>query len=297
MTQPTRQHPRLRGADVGIPARQLDFRHSADIPRYVAGDNRTATCFLAVLSVFFPPGEDYFVRSVNHFSHLVSDPRLRAEVAGFTGQEVIHSREHDRLNEVFTERGFSLGVTEQSIRLGLAVLDRLPARQRLAVTAFAEHFTATFAEETLKYEGTNGDIHPELRELWLWHALEELEHKSVSFDVLELAGNDYRERVLAALCTIAALGPALVVSLASLLVTEGALARPADLVRGAWLLLGPDKSLPRVLRRMPLWLRRDFHPDRRDTRALEQEWRDRLFGARGSLSDQLRRPVHTASSA
>ena len=287
----TQQPRRLRGADVGIPPRQLDFRHSAQAPRLVYGDNRTATSYLALLSAFFPPGEDFFVKSVNRFSSLVTDPRLRAEVAGFTGQEVIHSREHERLNEVFTERGFSLGVPDRAIRVALAALSRLPARQQLACTAFMEHFTALLAEETLNYEGAEGDIHPGLRQLWLWHSLEELEHKAVSFEVLELAGNVRSERLLAELYVLVTVGPAAVVGMAWLLLTEGALIRPGDLVRGVRMLLGPGKSLPRVLRGMPRWRRRDFHPNRRNTTAMEQQWRERLFGADGSLTDQLRRPV------
>src|ERR1700742_5179718 len=143
----TQQQPRrLRGADVGIPPRQLDFQHSEQMPHRVYGDNRTATSYLALLSAFFPPGEDFFVKSVNRYAHLVTDPKLRAEVAGFTGQEVIHSREHERLNEVFTQRGFSLDVPDRAIRAALALLSRLPPRQQLACTAFMEHFTALLAE-------------------------------------------------------------------------------------------------------------------------------------------------------
>jgi hypothetical protein len=227
------------------------------MPRLVYGDNRTATCYLALLSAFFPPGEDFFVKSVNRYSHLVTDPKLRAEVAGFTGQEVIHSREHERLNEVFTlRRGFSLGVPDRAIRAALALLYRLPARQQLACTAFMEHFTALLAEETLNYEGGDGD-----------------------------------ERLLAELYVLVTVGPAAVVAMLWLLLTEGALVRPGDLVRGVRMLLGPGKSLPKVLRGMPRWRRPDFHPNRRDTTAMEQEWRERLFGTDGSLTGQLRRPV------
>lgn len=82
-----------RGVDVGIPPRQLDFRLPTALAERVYADNDTATCMLATLSVAFPPGEDFFVRSINHFKHHVRDPELRARVAGFTGQEVIHSRE------------------------------------------------------------------------------------------------------------------------------------------------------------------------------------------------------------
>ena len=51
-------------------------------------------------------------------------------------------------------------------------------------TAALEHFTATFAQLLL----SSGDAralfgHDEIRNLFLWHALEEAEHKAVAFDV------------------------------------------------------------------------------------------------------------------
>jgi predicted metal-dependent hydrolase len=57
------------------------------------------------------------------------------------------------------------------------------------------------------------------------------------------------------------------------------------------------RSLRRVLRSplltKELWLqlkdynRPDFHPDDRDTDGLVEEWRERLFGAEGTLNDKL----------
>lgn len=290
--EPESRPKRLRGVDVGIPPRQLDFRLSEQMPRRLFGDNITATTYLATLSAFFPPGEDFFVQSVNHFSGRVTDPTLRAEVAGFTGQEVIHSREHDRLNEVLRERGFDVDVAERAVRIALALLSRLPARQQLACTALMEHFTALMAEETLAAEDAGeGHIHPDLNELWLWHALEELEHKSVSYDVYETIGNRWIERLLAEPLVVATVGPALLASWGWLLVTEGALTRRGDLLEGLRLVLGPGAIMRKVLLGMPRFRRRDFHPDKRDTSAIERDWRDRLFGTAGTLRDQLRRPV------
>jgi hypothetical protein len=282
---------RLRGADVGIPARQLDFQLSRAMPRWIFGDNRTATTYLTVLSAFFPPGEEFFVRSVQRYAARVTDPVLRAKVAGFTAQEVIHGREHDRLNEVLLERGFDLSVPTKAIEAALAVLELLPASQQLACTAFMEHFTAVMAEETLLHEqnGT-GYIHPDINELWLWHALEELEHKSVSYEVYEEgAGNRWVERLLAEPLVLATVGPALVLSWAWLLATEEALVRPADVAHGLKLMFGPGAILRNVFAKLPLFGAWHFHPAKHDTTELEQRWREALFGDDGSLRGQLRR--------
>lgn len=115
MTASAPRPRRLQGADVGIPPRQLDFRLPDELAPWAYADNATATLLLAMLSAAFPPGEDFFVRSVVHFRDRVRDEDLRARVAGFTAQEVIHSREHDRLNEAFRDRGFPVGVPEKAV--------------------------------------------------------------------------------------------------------------------------------------------------------------------------------------
>ena len=278
-----------RGVDVGIPPRQLDFQLPTALAERVYADNDTATCMLATLSAAFPPGEDFFVRSVNHFKHRIQDPELRARVAGFTGQEVIHSREHDRLNEAFAARGYDVSVPERVVGATLRALDRLPARWRIAATAMMEHFTAVLGEDLLAGEDFRRRVHPDIVEMWLWHALEELEHKSVTYDVYDVIGNRLLERRLALGLVLTVVLPAVIASWCYLLVRRAVWRRRGDLRRGVRLLFGPGGFLRRVFAEMPHFLDRDFHPARHDTTALEARWRETLFGSEGVLNDQLRR--------
>ncbi|MDN5861270.1 MAG: metal-dependent hydrolase [Pseudonocardia sp.] len=288
MTEAVARTVSLRSADVGIPTRQLDFRLPEEMPRFAYADNATATCFLAMLSAIFPPGEDFFVRSVLAFRDRVTDPELRAAVRGFTGQEVIHSREHDRLNEAFAARGFDLTVAVTAVEIALGILDQLPARQRITCTAMMEHFTALLGEELLTDEQFRERLHPDVAELWLWHALEELEHKSVTYDVYEVIGNVRAERLLAFGLVTALVAPAALVGWAGLMVQQKVWQRPGDLATGLEMVFGRGSFLRRIVDRMPLFNRIDFHPAKRDTTRIEQEWRERLFGTTGSLAGQLR---------
>ena len=282
---------RLQGADVGIPPRQLDFRLPDELAPWAYAENATATLFLAMLSAAFPPGEDFFVRSVVHFRDRVSEEDLRARVAGFTAQEVIHSREHDRLNEVFTRRGFPVNVPEKAIALALKVLERTSPRQQLACTALMEHFTAVLAEDILSTDEFRRRVHADITELWLWHALEELEHKSVTWDVYEVIGTSQREKDRAVPLVLSTVGVAAIFGWAYLLVQQGIWRRPSDLHKGWALMFGPGQFMRRMLGRMPVFNHPRFHPDKHDTRALEQQWREILFGQDGSLTEQLRRPT------
>ena len=58
------------------------------------------THFLNALSIFFPTGERFFMDSVRNYRHLVTDPELKQAVAGFIGQEAMHTREHVLYNDL-----------------------------------------------------------------------------------------------------------------------------------------------------------------------------------------------------
>lgn len=277
----------LAGTTVGIPPRQLDFR-IPDAPRYMLGNNATATTLMVVLSAFFPPGERFFMESVRHFRQRVTDPTLKAQVSGFMGQEAIHGREHERLNALLAEQGFNVAVPDKAVRMALALLEKLPKSQQLACTTFMEHFTALLGEQLLTDTRFQQQAHGEMLQLWLWHALEELEHKAVAFDVYELAGNRRLERIAAFPLVTLVMLPAVFASWGYLLAREGKLFDRRDLGKGLRMMLGRRGLIGRILPKMGLFARKDYHPARHDTRALESEWRERLFGAQGSLSDQVR---------
>ena len=75
---------------------------------------------------------------------------------------------------------------------------RLPGALPLAVTAAAEHLTGTMAEELLDNQATQAVLlarKGDLETLVHWHALEELEHKNVAFDVFETVDGRYVVRI------------------------------------------------------------------------------------------------------
>lgn len=276
---------RLAGATVGIPPRQINFRFHSDSPRYMYGDNATASLHFAVLSGFFPPGEMFFVESVRRYRGQIAGQRLKAEVSGFIGQEAIHSREHERLNAFLKERGIDTRVAEKSVKAGLWLLSRLPASQQLACTTFMEHFTASLAEQLLTDEDFRSRADPELLALWEWHALEELEHKSVTYDVYNLIGNRWYQRLLALPLVMVSLTPGLLISWAWMVNQEGKATDWKDIAEGLSLLLGKKGFITKIMPLMPEYFARDFHPAQRDTSALEKVWREKLFGENGELLD------------
>jgi predicted metal-dependent hydrolase len=277
---------KLTGAMVGIPPRHINFRFPESMPKYFYAGNATATTFFAMLSGFFPPGERYFMDSVRPFRDRVQDESLRAAVSGFMGQEAIHGREHDRLNELLAHRGFDMQAPDRFVKIGLAVLEKLPPSTRLAATAFMEHFTALLAEQLLEDEEFRKQADPEMIKIWQWHALEELEHKAVSYNVYEIVGKSRIERVAAALGSLLVLLPMLSITWGWMLARDGQLGNLPDNLKGLSVLFGPNGFVTAILARLPEYIQPGFHPDNHDTRELENHWREKLFAEGGDLYAQ-----------
>ena len=274
-----------------VPTRRMAFAPSfVDVPKHFAQDGDLILSHLAAaLSAVFPDGEDFFVRSVRRFRDQVHDPELKRQVAGFIGQEAVHGREHRAFNDRLDELGYPAKRVERFVKKGLAIRERLLSPMaNLAATAALEHLTATLAELVLTSEETRDLFGAEpVRDLFLWHALEESEHKAVAFDVYRAVGGSERTRVITMKILRWAFVIGITVQIAIALLGDRETYRPGRLRR----------SFARV-RRSPfldrdLWVRLcdydrpDFHPDDHDTTALVETWRERLFGADGSLNDRL----------
>jgi predicted metal-dependent hydrolase len=277
--------------DRKVPTRRISFEASLrDVPRHFAAEGDIVLShFAASLSAVFPDGEDFFVRSVRHFRDQVADPELKRQVAGFIGQEAMHGREHRAFNRRLAALGYPTRLLERITERGLALGGRLMGpKANLAVTAALEHYTATIAELVLRDEETRALFgHGEVKNLFLWHALEESEHKAVAFDTYRAVGGTEGMRVAVMnLVTVGFIGGIALAVVVSLLGDRAAY-RPRPLlasVRRFWRSPIVSRDLWRQLR---AYNRRGFHPDDQDASALVEQWRDELFGSAGTLNDKL----------
>lgn len=274
-----------------ITTRRMSFEESfEEVPRHFGADGDLLSSHIAAcLSSVFPDGEDFFVRSVRSFRGEIADPILAQQMRGFIGQEAIHGREHRAFNRRLAELGYPTrfieGVTERLLALADRVLSR---KARLAVTAALEHYTATLAEQLLRDDQTKALFgQPKVLELFLWHALEESEHKTVAFDVYRAVGGTERmRRVVMDVVTVGFLGGVgLIVGLS--LLTDRATYNPVRLVRSFRRLLRSPIVSADLWRELRAYNRSGFHPSDRDAAELLETWRERLFGADGALNDRL----------
>lgn len=182
----------------------FDFNEIKD--GHYLGDNMFATHFLNSLHVVFPEGEKLFIRSVRYFQQEITDEQLKKDIRDFVGQEGIHHREHERFWERLEDMGLQpMGFVNFFRKTGFDGLETalfrfLPKRTAqklsLSITVGAEHYTALFGNQALGNQHFNKTLMPEeMYLMMLWHAAEELEHKSVAFDVLQEVDDSYALRM------------------------------------------------------------------------------------------------------
>lgn len=181
---------------VEVKPRRMQFEFSQDIPTFWFDNDVFKTLLLAGLSSTFPEGERFFMRAVREFQGGVTDPVLQKQVRGFIGQEAHHGNEHEAFNAFIESKGFPVHAEEKFVHDGIRFQETYLSRERrLAKTCALEHFTAMFAELMLEHPEFFKGMDERVLPLWLWHAVEESEHKTVAFDVYQGQVGSYWIRV------------------------------------------------------------------------------------------------------
>ena len=183
-TKTTESKPVARTPDnVAIKPQRMGFEFGEKVPHYWLDNSYILSHTMNALSVLFPQGEQFFVDSVRYYQDQINDPKLKKEVRGFIGQEAMHSLEHKSMNQHVRDQGMPVEELEEHLEVVLGIAKKLPKRHQLAITCALEHMTAMMADMLLERSDVREDMHETMRPLWVWHAIEETEHKAVTYDV------------------------------------------------------------------------------------------------------------------
>ncbi len=266
-----------RRLSAAIPVRRSRYQADQVQPRHYVAQSPLLSHLLTALSMTFPAGEQFFVHTVRQVRDQVTDPELQARISGFIGQEAMHAQAHSSFNAVLNRPDYPIARYEQQASAGIEQLKQRTPRRQLAATVAYEHFTALLATQLLKRPRFFARLDPNLQQLWLWHAVEEIEHKSVAFDVYQQVFGNLAQRRRSMRTVSMAFGMGIASMTAHLLWLD----RQHSLnLRHWWPNLRDGIELAGlVLRLMPSYLafyRADFHPDQQDDQALLKHWRTRL---------------------
>jgi len=240
--------------------RTLDFTFD-DIPKHWQGEV-FATRMLDALQLAFPDGERMFIQSVRNYADQIEDPELKKQVKEFIFQEAQHGKAHTEFTDHLSEQGLQVDGAVKLIKNILGVFQtRAPKKFQLAAPVAAEHLTATLGEHMMnEKENLISNAHPTMKAFYMWHAIEEIEHKAVAWDVYEsAAGGGYFTRAAA----LALLYPFALIPLTggtlAMMYADGEINRK-ELAKGAKVMFGKKgiwrKTFPKVME----FYKPNFHP-------------------------------------
>jgi predicted metal-dependent hydrolase len=190
-----------------ITIRKVKFEFPDELDDVLPGNDPVRETYLVAFSLTMPYLEPYLIRTFRSVADDITDPGLAADVKEFIGQEAQHFQNHRRINEIIKgQLGPTVAADLQAIE------DRLDADYRRFNTSKSRRFNLAYVEGFEAMTGAMALTSIALAEagkstisagawgrLWGWHLAEEMEHRTVAFDLYEHLEGSYPYRVVGAL--------------------------------------------------------------------------------------------------
>ncbi len=177
--------------------------------------------FINEINMILPAGEFWFCRLYNKVLPQITDEKLKEDVRAFIRQEAMHAQAHSSANNEY------LSVRNIDIERNLKLMDLLFTKVladkplsfipvsgrlehewdlfRLGIIATVEHMTCVLGKYVLynkKWAELGADAN--MLDLVKWHGAEEIEHRTVAFDLYRHLGGGYISRYYQSILVIAA---------------------------------------------------------------------------------------------
>lgn len=264
--------------DLTIDARKLEFSLADDMKknRYWHSNDPVITHFFNALQSTFPEGERYFIDSARDAREKIGKDKLpknlQHDIDMFIRQEAYHGQHHEAWNRALIDEGYTkIGQYSDNLKkMRLWAKDKVPAETRLSLTSAVEHFTASIAHLFIYkrpdlVRGASGAFQQAL----LYHALEEVEHKSVCFDLYSHSKGGYRLRVFGLLLAITNLMKIVSKRHIYLLEQDGQWTLK-NRIKAINLIWGPKGIAIQLMPYILMYLKPNFHPWETDEREILQ---------------------------
>ena len=247
-----------------IPRKGPDLGLDGDIPRYWLGGDPFKSRFFDAMSCLFPEGEKFFIACVRDYRDQVADPKLQAQVKDFIYQEGQHGMVHTQFNNRLKAQGVGVDrILKLQISVMFGFFRKYFSRSfTLGQTAAAEHLTALMAHGFFRH-GVMDKADPRVRAMYAWHAVEEIEHKAVAFDVMQkVAKANYLTRILSFMVTTFTFPFHVFQIMNHMFKVDGFSSgqRAGMWLRGLWWLYGWNGLYPRLMPHYLAYFLPGFHP-------------------------------------
>lgn len=263
---------------INIRPRQMGFTLESGYRNNWAKGDPIKTSFLNAVSCILPMGEDFFLKTMRNYRGMIRDDQLQKDARHFCGQEGHHAFEHRKFNQLLADtypRLESLDRVYQ--RINDWILSKSSPALQFSYTTGAEHLTSILSHAFLSDAERWVDDYDEIAAMLIWHTVEEIEHKSVCFDVFQHVDGHYGRRLFGFAVLNLWLSSAVVSRQLYMLQVEGLLTKPETWRHLLSFYLGIYKDnkpgiVPMLINDWLQYFRPDFHPWEVDDRHLIQHW-------------------------
>ena len=259
---------------IGITVRRLQFNPQA-IRRHYFANSPVMSHLLTALSSTFPIGEQFFVHSVRNVRDKVQDENLQAQIAAFIGQEAMHSKAHAEFNAAWRSEDYNLDRFQAWLARKDDYVKNLHPKIQLAITCAFEHFTALLGGYILRHPEVLATLDEDAAKLWVWHAIEEIEHRAVAFDVYQAVYGDDKIRRMIMRSVTTGFASLTLYSATRLFLQDKKKSLPkiGGNIFGFYLL---GKMFLQLAPEYLAYFKTDFHPSEIDYTKLIRDWKQRL---------------------
>lgn len=259
---------------IGITVRRLQFNPQA-IRRHYFANSPVMSHLLTALSSTFPIGEQFFVHSVRNVRDKVKDENLQAQIAAFIGQEAMHSKAHAEFNAAWRSEDYNLDRFQAWLARKDDYVKNLHPKIQLAITCAFEHFTALLGGYILRHPEVLATLDEDAAKLWVWHAIEEIEHRAVAFDVYQAVYGDDKIRRMIMRSVTTGFASLTLYSATRLFLQDKkkSLPKVGGNIFGFYLL---GKMFLQLAPEYLSYFKTDFHPSEIDYTKLVSDWKQRL---------------------
>ena len=259
---------------LGITVRKAQFNPKA-IRRHYFANSPIMSHLLTALSSTFPIGEQFFVHSVRNVRDKVKDEKLQAQIAAFIGQEAMHSKAHAEFNDAWRREDYNLDRFQAWLARKDQYVKNLHPKIQLAITCAFEHFTALLGGYILRHPEVLSTLDDDAVKLWVWHAIEEIEHRAVAFDVYQAVYGDDKIRRMIMRSVTTGFASLTLYSATKLFMQDRKKSLPkiGGNIFGLYLLA---KMLIQMLPEYLSYYQKGFHPTDIDYSKIVLYWKERL---------------------
>ncbi|MEX1664694.1 metal-dependent hydrolase [Zhongshania arctica] len=264
-----------------IKPRRMDFQLVGDVDRDWLANNPFLTHFFTGFAAQFPEGERFMIDAVKHYrNQLDKHSALSDEVSGFIGQEAHHANAHDQLNDFLAAQGAPTAAIDKQTKWAINVIRKIfGPKQQLAMTAGLEHFTSMFGTAVLRHPEIAESVHLKIRPMFVWHAIEEVEHNTVAYDVYQKLDGSYARRITMYLVSTLLLISFILLSQLRLTINDPRALAPSSLWGGLKWMFGFGKNAGYIRRMTPEFLqyfKPSFHPASDEKQVMLETWHSEM---------------------